>query len=172
LFEFTWFYKFIRPELGKGESRAAASTENTRTGVVPNYGVDSATGEENDFVRDQRMTTAKDIDITKFGFVIPEDVEESFSRRIDEQDMYAELTPEADNMDSQDGVDDEIASFSGDVFWELSGDYAPDQIREMVQLKRYIKNLDAVILRQTFKPSLSAEDIREYIELFYGGTMV
>lgn len=168
IFEFGWFLKNTSGVPNEGKPDIAK--EDKKEAAVPNY------GEEPDLDDDEEVpsntassvSSSKDIDITKFGFVIPDDVAEVPPENTDKEEKdkdagYSEL-PDTDEEE----LSEDLLSFSSDIFWVLNGDYTPEQIREMVRLKRYIKNLDAAVLRRTFKPTLSAAEIREYIELFYG----
>ena len=55
------------------------------------------------------------------------------------------------------------------TFLELfSNGYSMQQITEMMELTKYIKNLDVPLLKRMFKTTMSPEDIRKHIESFYG----
>ena len=55
------------------------------------------------------------------------------------------------------------------TFLELfSNGYSMQQITEMMELTKYIKNLDVSLLKRMFKPTMLPEDIRKHIESFYG----
>jgi len=55
------------------------------------------------------------------------------------------------------------------TFLELfSNGYSMQQITEMMELTKYIKNLDVSLLKRMFKPTMPPEDIRKHIESFYG----
>lgn len=55
------------------------------------------------------------------------------------------------------------------TFLELfSKGYSMQQITEMMELTKYIKNLDVPLLIKMFKPTMSPQDIRKHIESFYG----
>lgn len=56
-----------------------------------------------------------------------------------------------------------------ETFLELfSNGYSMQQITEMMELTKYIKSLDVLLLKKMFKVTMSPEDIRRYIESFYG----
>ena len=169
-FEFLWFLRYLKPELFERNKDKPSSGEAAPVKEVgkplepePNYGAEPDI--PSDSVPESPEHSSKDIDITEFGFVIPDDVVEMPSKDTDkeEKDIGLDTEPAAE----EDDLSGEVLSFSSDVFWDLSGDYSPEQIREMVKLKKYMKNLDGDILRRTFKPTLSPDEIREYIELFY-----
>ena len=72
------------------------------------------------------------------------------------QDLYTE-EPESELMIQE------------QFFLELfSNGYSMKQINEMMELTKYIKNLDVILLKKIFKPTMSPEDIRRHIESFYG----
>lgn len=59
--------------------------------------------------------------------------------------------------------------FQEQTFLELfSNGYSMQQITEMMELAKYIKNLDVSLLKRMFKPTMPPEEIRKHIESFYG----
>ncbi|MBQ6133039.1 MAG: hypothetical protein IJI65_02690 [Lachnospiraceae bacterium] len=181
VFEFFWFYFKFRPgflgrkktedENLKEDSKGVEKVETVKKEKAASPIHDSRVVQEDMAVGSDdadNESSAKNIDITKFGFVIPDDVKEISSPDNETDKALSEQDSSGEDESQIEEISDDIISLSSDIVWDLNGDYSMDQIKEMIQLKRYMKYLDAETLRKTFKPSLSAEDIREYIELFYG----
>lgn len=57
--------------------------------------------------------------------------------------------------------------FSDETVTDLLEDYDLSQIKSMLALKAHIDIEDAGLLRRMFKPQMSAEDIANYIKMFY-----
>lgn len=57
--------------------------------------------------------------------------------------------------------------FSDEIVTDLLEDYDLSQIKSMLALKAHIDIEDAGLLKRMFKPSMSAEDISNYIKMFY-----
>lgn len=94
------------------------------------------------------------------GFVLPEEV---LSERSEEPatEIVEFETVESENQEEE--------LFSSEVVLELlSLQYGMDQILEMKKITKYIDNLKLSVLKRMFKPTMPADDIREYIEMFYG----
>lgn len=94
------------------------------------------------------------------GFVLPEEV--LFERPEEPATEVMEFeTVESENQEEE--------LFSSEVVLELlSLQYDMDQILEMKKITKYIDNLKLSVLKRMFKPNMPADDIREYIEMFYG----
>ena len=92
--------------------------------------------------------------------------------------------PEPDALDDSDSVlnesirpvsandedkDDEEVVLQEKVFLDLfSRGYSMQQINEMMELTKYIKEVDAGLLERMFRTNMSPEEIRQHIEIFYG----
>ena len=163
LFEAGWLLVYFKINVFKSNKDPAAmqsniSKEKKNQNVISvENTVDEKTNTDN-----QPIIENKDIDISAFGFVVPEEVAK-LSKETAENSV-----DESDAVDLAQDMDDEMLSFSSDIFWDLNGEYSVEQIREMAQLKKYMKNIDAAMLRKTFKSALSAAEIKEYIDLFFG----
>lgn len=93
------------------------------------------------------------------GYVSPD-----FEAKIDLQ----RLVPESEESDMEpDKIDPEQISFNDEVVTELLNEYDLSQIRAMVALKKYISDCDVSLLRRVFRPTMSAEEISDYIRIFY-----
>ena len=57
--------------------------------------------------------------------------------------------------------------FSDEIVTDLLEDYDLSQIKSMLALKAHINIEDAGLLRRMFKPTMSAEEISNYIKMFY-----
>lgn len=64
--------------------------------------------------------------------------------------------------------EEDKTSISEDLFMELNGTYSMEQIAEMMKISKYIETVSAALLVKMFKPNMTAEEIRSYIEMFYG----
>ena len=98
----------------------------------------------------------KEVDIFKEAFegnVEPESYTENKSSIYEESAIFI--------------PDEKEATFSNDIVMELLGEYDMEQIMAMLNLSSYMENVTADILRKMFNPSMSSEDIKSYIEMFY-----
>ena len=98
-------------------------------------------------------------DMNETGYVSPD-----FVSKEDLQDPVSKL--EESDAES-DKVDPEKISFSDEVVTELLNEYDLSQIRAMLALKEHISDCDVSLLRRMFKPTMSAEEISDYINIFY-----
>lgn len=57
--------------------------------------------------------------------------------------------------------------FNDEIVTDLLEDYDLSQIKSMLALKAHINIEDAGLLRRMFKPTMSAEEISNYIKMFY-----
>lgn len=102
-------------------------------------------------------------------FVIPvNEPEPAYYPQFDQNDFAESYEPEIEVSEADETEKEEVELFSSDVVMELLLQYDKDQIMEMKKLTKYIDNLTVAILKRMFKPNMAAEDIREYIEIFYG----
>ncbi len=64
---------------------------------------------------------------------------------------------------------DEKLSFGSEIMDEMLGDhYTLEQMVAMISIKKYMKDVNADILKRMFSPEMSAEEISSYIDIFYG----
>ena len=98
-------------------------------------------------------------ELDRSGYVSPD-----FEAKIDLQ----RLVPKSEESDMEpDKIDPEQISFNDEVVTELLNEYDLSQIRAMVALKKYISDCDVSLLRRMFRPTMSAEEISDYIRIFY-----
>lgn len=98
-------------------------------------------------------------ELDRSGYVSPD-----FEAKIDLQ----RLVPKSEESDMEpDKIDPEQISFNDEVVTELLNEYDLSQIRAMVALKKYISDCDVSLLRRMFRPTMSAEEISDYIRTFY-----
>lgn len=98
-------------------------------------------------------------ELDRSGYVSPD-----FEEKIDLQ----RLVPKSEESDMEpDKIDPEQISFNDEVVTELLNEYDLSQIRAMVALKKYISDCDVSLLRRMFRPTMSAEEISDYIRIFY-----
>ena len=148
----------------KKEEDGGSSSDKTFSGSVDaDNGGDSPDGED----------SLSGIDISDFGFVIPDNIEDTGFVRDNEDTVDLPVIDMSGSSSSSvifDSKDDEdtFKTFSSDVFWALSGEYDTDQINEMVKLFKYNKDISPSILKNTFPATMPAEDIKDYIDMFYG----
>lgn len=93
-----------------------------------------------------------------FGIVIP-DVDETEVVNPDETAINGKSEPE---------IGDREVSFSEDIAIELLETYDMEQITAMLSLSKYMEKIDTSLLRRMFDPGMSAKEIAEYIDIFYG----
>jgi len=93
-----------------------------------------------------------------FGIVTPE-VEEIEVENSDEIDG---------KINDQGEIPDREISFSEDLAIELLETYDMEQITAMLKLSKYMEKIDTDLLRRMFDPGMSAQEIAEYINIFYG----
>lgn len=64
---------------------------------------------------------------------------------------------------------DEKLSFGSEIMDEMLGEhYTLEQMVAMISIKKYMKDVNADILKRMFSPEMSAEEISSYIDIFYG----
>ena len=64
---------------------------------------------------------------------------------------------------------DEKLSFGSEILDEMLGEhYTLEQMVAMISIKKYMKDVNADILKRMFSPEMSAEEISSYIDIFYG----
>lgn len=121
--------------------------------------------------KNDTMNAPENIDFT-MDYVFPANEPEAEyypqSEQSDFAESYEPYEPEIDEPEADETEKEEVELFSSDVVMELLLQYDKDQIMEMKKLTKYIDNLTVAILKRMFKPNMAAEDIREYIEIFYG----
>lgn len=122
--------------------------------------------EKNAFVTSENLfneidlTNNNDLDVAEneSTYVFPEVSEDIDSTRSDSISVLTE--------NDKDTVETEI-SFSDEVVTELLNDYDLSQIKAMLALKAYISSVDVSLLKRMFKPTMSANEITDYIKIFY-----
>lgn len=95
-----------------------------------------------------------------FEIVLPEVLDTNGTN----ENMDVELT-EAEQLEEK--VEAEV-EYSSEIAAELMSEYELDQIYAMLHITRYIDDVTTEMLRTMFKPTMSAEEIKDYIEIFYG----
>lgn len=98
-------------------------------------------------------------------------VSEEISDTVDQQSSLGYVSPgEIDNEVNEEPVtvtEERDLFFSDEIVTDLLEDYDLSQIKSMLALKAYINIEDAGLLRRMFKPTMSAEEISNYIKMFY-----
>ena len=98
-------------------------------------------------------------------------VSEEISDTVDQQSSLGYVSPgEIDNEVNEEPVtvtEERELFFSDEIVTDLLEDYDLSQIKSMLALKAYINIEDAGLLRRMFKPTMSAEEISNYIKMFY-----
>lgn len=98
-------------------------------------------------------------------------VSEEISDTVDQQSSLGYVSPgEIDNEVNEEPVTDTEERelfFSDEIVTDLLEDYDLSQIKSMLALKAHINIEDAGLLRRMFKPTMSAEEISNYIKMFY-----
>ncbi len=74
--------------------------------------------------------------------------------------------PKKDNSDSE--ILDEKLSFGSEIMDEMLGEhYTLDQMVAMINIKKYMKDVSADLLKRMFSPDMSPDEITSYISIFY-----
>lgn len=98
-------------------------------------------------------------------------VSEEISDTVDQQFSLRYVSPgEIDNEVNEEAVtvtEERELFFSDEIVTDLLEDYDLSQIKSMLALKAHINIEDAGLLRRMFKPTMSAEEISNYIKMFY-----
>lgn len=98
-------------------------------------------------------------------------VSEEISDTVDQQSSLGYVSPgEIDNEVNEKPVtvtEERELFFSDEIVTDLLEDYDLSQIKSMLALKAHINIEDAGLLRRMFKPTMSAEEISNYIKMFY-----
>lgn len=98
-------------------------------------------------------------------------VSEEISDTVDQQSSLGYVSPgEIDNEVNEEPVtvtEERELFFSDEIVTDLLEDYDLSQIKSMLALKAHINIEDAGLLRRMFKPTMSAEEISNYIKMYY-----
>lgn len=98
-------------------------------------------------------------------------VSEEISDTVDQQSSLGYVSlGEIDNEVNEEPVtvtEERELFFSDEIVTDLLEDYDLSQIKSMLALKAHINIEDAGLLRRMFKPTMSAEEISNYIKMFY-----
>lgn len=98
-------------------------------------------------------------------------VSEEISDTVDQQSSLGYVSPgKIDNEVNEEPVtvtEERELFFSDEIVTDLLEDYDLSQIKSMLALKAHINIEDAGLLRRMFKPTMSAEEISNYIKMFY-----
>lgn len=96
---------------------------------------------------------------------------EEINDDVDQQSSLGYVSPgEIDNEVNEETVtvaEERELFFSDEIVTDLLEDYDLSQIKSMLALKAHIDIEDAGLLKRMFKPTMSAEDISNYIKMFY-----
>lgn len=99
---------------------------------------------------------------------VMEEPKVQFVEQIDEEPLIEE-SPKKERQISEKEDDSEEILLKEDVFLKLfNSGYAMNQINAMMELISYIPNIDETQLMKMISPSMSEEEIRSYIEMFFG----
>ena len=97
-------------------------------------------------------------------------VSEEISDTVDQQSSLGYVSlGEIDNEVNEEPVtvtEERELFFSDEIVTDLLEDYDLSQIKSMLALKAHINIEDAGLLRRMFKPTMSAEEISNYIKMF------
>lgn len=98
-------------------------------------------------------------------------VSEEINDTVDQQSSFGYVSPgEIDNEVNEEPVtvtEERELFFSDEIVTDLLEDYDLSQIKSMLALKAHINIEDAGLLRRMFKSTMSAEEISNYIKMFY-----
>lgn len=98
-------------------------------------------------------------------------VNEEISDTVNQQSSLGYVSPgEINNEVNEEPVtvtEERELFFSDEIVTDLLEDYDLSQIKSMLALKAHINIEDAGLLRRMFKPTMSAEEISNYIKMFY-----
>jgi len=118
---------------------------------------------DTDDVNDYLGVTEKNSDME---FIFLEKESDKKSDKASTKDQKVEKVSTKETQPEEPEVD---VVLQEQTFLELfSNGYSMQQITEMMELTKYIKNLDVSLLKRMFKPTMPPEDIRKHIESFYG----
>ena len=98
------------------------------------------------------------------GYVSPTAGEVSDMIRVNNTSVQSQR-----KMENEENIEQEHVSieFSDEIVTELLNDYDLSQIKAMLALKRHISSVDVPLLKRMFKPTMSAAEITNYINIFY-----
>lgn len=99
---------------------------------------------------------------------VTEEPKVQFVEQIDEEPLKEESPKKERQISEKEDGSEEIL-LKEDVFLKLfNSGYAMNQINAMMELISYIPNIDETQLMKMISPSMSEEEIRSYIEMFFG----
>lgn len=95
--------------------------------------------------------------------------EKQIKEKGDKQEKAEKITEKISAKESKAEETEEEVMMQEQAFLELfSSGYSMPQITEMMEVTKYIKDIDVPLLKKMFKNNASPEEIRNQIESFYG----
>lgn len=88
--------------------------------------------------------------------------DEEYWKKLAEKDDKSKKNIDEDKEEKEFVMDDGI------FLKMFNAGYDMNQITAMMELTQYIPKIDDIQLKKMFKPNMSSDEIREYIEVFYG----
>lgn len=127
--------------------------------------------------RNERMAEQEAADISEEDKTEPQKGEEVFSDIFTDNDTTDSRQAESSEPDMDfdvilpetqiaDTIEQPKVIFNDDIAMELLDEYTLDQVTAMLDISKYMK-VNEAMLRRMFKPSMDAEEIKEYIQTFY-----
>jgi hypothetical protein len=92
----------------------------------------------------------------------------SYEPQIEEPQQTSRDYQPQSSAESSESDKQEQYSFTDEVVTDLLNDFKYEQIRAMLPMAKYIKDVSASALRKLFRPDMSADEISDYIVMFYG----
>ena len=100
--------------------------------------------------------------------IFAEEPKVQFVEQTDEKPVKAEQQKKERQLLEKEDVNEDIF-LKEDLFLKLfNSGYSMNQINAMMELTTYIPNIDEIQMVKTFTPSMTEEEIRDYIEMFFG----
>ena len=100
--------------------------------------------------------------------IFAEEPKVQFVEQIDEKPVKAEQPKKERQLPEKEDVNEDIF-LKEDLFLKLfNSGYSMNQINAMMELTTYIPDIDETQMVKTFTPSMTEEEIRDYIEMFFG----
>ena len=100
--------------------------------------------------------------ISDFNVVLPEDEKIKRDTQIEKEVEVAEIEPIIEFPQERKSIE-----IDNKIFAELATEYEIDQICAMLKITEYMENVTSGMLRNMFAPTMPADEIQQYIKIFY-----
>lgn len=168
------FSLFLYLYLNKNNSNKVSDSEDETVNEIPVLPRTDEEAENVSFLskvmRDEEERT-KTIDekvdvVSDFNVVLPDDED------LGENKQSIQIEKEGTTIESEFVIEfpqeKKSVEIDNKLFAELATEYEVDQICAMLKITEYMEGVSAGMLKKMFAPTMPADEIQQYIKIFYG----